>query len=550
MAEFLISPINPIRFVNSAQISTNFDKVLGVNMFNRLHEKRPYLQKWQTGDATTIQILSDFPDIVCRVINIDTGAVEAGPLAVEIETEVLQQTFKVYELGFDFSVYTEGCYYAVIEYTNELEEVVTLESEPFEVKEEHEGTLLIKYRNTENNFSVIFDTGVTFNIRVEGDVENFKPQSDDVVYNDQKRNATLLSSTPYRVFTLFIGSAAGVPNWMGDKINRATSCEMIDINGEYYQKTEGSTWDVQRVDEYAFLGMSVEIMPVENKYLNRYKTGNGPGEVTIVDKIDNLRDIGGDTTISDLFKNETLLEKICIVRTGAPFNLFLGTTPGGKEIGEFQVVELVQTLNINYLFTGPTPVYVWGVSAVSLFSIIYKQLDEKPIPTGLGGGTPNAFGSVGIRATLIYSPVSAEALDIDFNLTTGLGNAGTDWEGWAIADGRNSTDDYGDVFPMGYKNGVREIGSTGGANSATISNANLPEHDHKTAIDGTANTANLQAGNSIAKNRTSGGNSNANLGGIVGTPDIGLTSKAGSATPTPISTLNKFKTVLWVTKIS
>jgi hypothetical protein len=191
-------------------------------------------------------------------------------------------------------------------------------------------------------------------------IENFKPESDDVIYNDQKRNATLLDSIPYRSFTLFIGNAAGVANWMADKVNRALACDSMRIDGDFYEKTEGASWDVKREEEYAFLGMTIEIMPVENRFLKRLKTvgAGGPGEVTIVDKIENFTDIEGDLAIAGKFRENTLLEKIAIVRTGLPFNLRVGITPGGNEIGEFLIGELVTTVTINYLFTAPHTLYL------------------------------------------------------------------------------------------------------------------------------------------------------------------------------------------------
>src|SRR5690606_24511924 len=163
------------------------------------------------------------------------------------------------------------------------------------------------------------------------------------------RNATLLSSIPYRSYTLFIGHADGIANWMADKINRAMACDMVIIDGDYYEKTEGASWEINRADAYAFLGMTLEIMPIENRFLQRIKTGKEPGEVTIVQKTSNYNDISGDMAVIGKFREYSLLEKICIIRTGAAFVLSVGTTDGGSEIGEFEVTDLITTININWL---------------------------------------------------------------------------------------------------------------------------------------------------------------------------------------------------------
>jgi hypothetical protein len=87
---------------------------------------------------------------------------------------------------------------------------------------------------------------------------------------------------------------------------------------------------------------------------------------------------------------------------------------------------------------------------------------------------------------VIYDELDAGDLDRDFNLTTGLGNPDTAWFGWAIADGRNSTKNRGDVFPLGYKQGTNQIGATGGTKEETLTISTdtgarppLPEYGRK-----------------------------------------------------------------------
>lgn len=546
---FEIALANPIKFVENTggRLDTHFS----VDLINSFQDKKCYFQKWQRDDQTRLQILSDHSDISFTIHDLYTDAVVLTIIPIDMEVNVIGQSFRVYEVPIDFSQLIEGEYYAVISYTNDLEQDISIYSEPMMVRDEHDSTLLIQYRNSDNNFSIVFDTDIVFTIRVEGVIDQFTPQSDDVVYNDQKRNATLLSSIPYRSYTLFIGHAEGIANWMADKINRAMACDMVMIDGDYYEKTEGASWEVNRADAYAFLGMTLEIMPVENRFLNRLKTGKEPGEVTIVQKISNYNDISGDMAVVGKFRENTLLEKICIIRTGPAFNFLVGTTEGGSEIGEFQITDLVTTLNINWLFTAERTLYLSGVTEVSFLSLIYKQLDEPPIPTGIGG-TPNPYASLGKGAMVIYHEINEGDLDRDFSVSTGLGNPDTQWEGWAISDGRNSTIDMGGVFPLGYKAGTNQPGDTGGVSEIKITTANLPAHVHHTVVDGSAPTPNLQAHNSIAKNRTSGGNSNANLGGILSEPTLGKTSNAGVPPEDqhPINIMNPYRVVIWVTKIA
>lgn len=548
---FEIALANPIRFIFPTGKGSRFDTTAAVDLINSFQSKKCYFQKWTTSDSTRLQLLSDFPNITCKVYELYTNAEVLDIAPIDMDTQVLEQTFSVYEIPLDFSLLDEGEYYMEITYEDNESAVHTYISEPLMVREDYdEPTVLLQYRNSDNNFSVIFDTDIVFDLRVEGLVTDFNPESDDVVYNDQKRNATLLDSIPYRTFTLYVGNAEGVASWMADKVNRAFACNIISVDGDYYEKTEGASWEISRAEEYAFIGMQLNIMPVENRFLETYKTGNDPGEVTIVQKYKNYSDVSGDITMPGTFKDMSLLEKICIVRTGLPFTLNVGITDGGDEIGSFLIDELVTTVLMNYRFTDAQTLYLTGITEASAVNVIWKQLDESPIPTGIGGGGSGSTPTIGKGFMTIFHPQDQADFDTNFNVTTGLGNVGTSWEGWALADGRNGTQDMGDYYPKGWKSGGADMGTTGGANEATLTDANMPEHDHHVVADGSTSTPNIQADNYLARTRSSGGNSDANLGGVATEPTLGLSSKAGQQTPDPISTEPVHKIVLWVEKIA
>jgi hypothetical protein len=445
-----------------------------VDLINKFQEHRCYFQKWNVGDSTRLQILSDW-EFTFKIYNLDN--VEVAEIVPTVFANSIQgQTFTVYEVAINFAV--AGDYYAVIEYDGN-----TLISEPFEVGDFSDSTLLFTYRNSENNFSVIFDNGFEFRFRVEGVVADFEPKSEDVIYNDQLKNSRILNAVPWRSFTMFVGNEIGIPDWVADKANRIMACDVVRLDSEtfdgYISKVEGADWEVTRSAEQPFLGVKVEIMPVENSLLERLKRADGDGSsnYTIVQKVNNYFNVSSDFGIGGTFGKYRLLEKICIEKTfGDPaFEFKVGTTDGGHEIGIFNIFDPDSTVLLNKLFLADQTVYLSGfVTQIPFLSVIYKNLIESPV----GAGTPPA-GTVQLGAIWIYSPVAGRALTDDFSVVTGLGLEGTGWYGWAICNGLNNTPNLGNSFVLGFQNGVNTDGQTGGESQVTLTVAQIPNHSHK-----------------------------------------------------------------------
>lgn len=461
---FEIALVNPLRFVKAV---VDADKYI-LSPFD-LDTSVKYLQKFTRKDSTKIQVLSDF-EFTFKIYKSSDNSLVSTLIPVENDSGIIGQTFKIYEVSIDFSLLAVGIYYCEIVYTNEADEEITYTSECIDVQNEHENTIVFEYTNSENNFSVVFETEIEFSLRVEGNITNFTPEFDDIIYNDQKRNATKLDSIPYRSFELFIGNAAGIPEWMADKVNRLMSCDQIKIEGVYYEKTEGAKWEIQKPDLYNKPILSINIMPVENFFLQKLQLddigGNNDNEFTPVQKIKNYFETIDDISMIGFFKKYTLLEKICIINTGDPFTLNVGTTNGGSEIGAFEIADMLTTQTINWLFGDVTNVYLTGLDENTKdISVIYKQLDTAPI-----SGSPNPYKKLGVGATMVYKEVSAGMFEVDFNLGTGFGNVDTDWDGWALCDGRNGTDDMGGVGVKGFIEGHAEYGNVGGVYGKDVNN--------------------------------------------------------------------------------
>lgn len=525
---FNLAPLNPFRFADPRL--NDLDREPGYKQFNDYQDRKSFCQKWQVADETVLQVLSDYA-FTAKVIDAETGAEVEELTPVQKETTIIGQTFAVYEVPVVFADLL-GVYFIRVQYNDGTNDYI-LDSEPFEVAESWPRTFLAKYRNSENNFSVVFDTGVEFAIRIDGTLSDFTPEANDLIYIDQNQNATLIDSLPFRSFVLYVGDASGVPFWVLDKVNRVLSCNIVQILdvpfSGYFTKKDGASWNVERESEYAYVGATLEVVPTVNNFTERFITEGGGligGGRQMIQRVHNITNLSGAVAISGKFTDKTLIEKICIVRSGAIFNLAVGVTPGGSEIAEFQIADVVTTVLVNHLLTAETTLHLSGISTASFISIIYKQLDDTSSNSG-----PVAPGNVGKGATLIYHFNSPEELDAAFDIVSGLGRTGSTWETWAIADGRNGTDDMGGIFPLGYKFGEYELGAAGGNAEITLTVEQLPPHDHdyRTAV-----------GEAYKRGNTGSRFFDNNL--------PAKTDKTGSGDP--VNILPPYKVKLWVTKIA
>lgn len=139
-----------------------------------------------------------------------------------------------------------------------------------------------------------------------------------------------------------------------------------------------------------------------------------------------------------------------------------------------------------------------------------------------------------------------------FDIATGLGTA--EWAGWAIADGRNGTDDESSFFHVGYDRGKASTpadvttqaynyglpGNTGGKDWFSISLAEMPVHNH---VNG--------AYNQLLKTSGSGGGTVASTDNTPAEPQITSSAAIQSAgSGNSHENRPRYKVALFVEKIA
>lgn len=470
-----IAPLNPLRFVE-------------VQAANPLYMSEPidecYLQKWSTLDTTTIQVLSDY-FFEFKIYSVSTGLPVLTIEPVDIQTSIIGRTFTCYEVTVPFTELVPGNYYAEIFYTDDDGQEQFLQTQAFNVATEQADTLWVQYTHSRNKFSIIFDTGIVFNLRISGRIADWTPEFNDTVFVDEIENTTKIDGEPFESYTLYSPSrdTDGCPRYLGDILNRALQCNQFSIDGEYYSNQEGQKWEVQRGDNYDLVGLTIKITPVTNTFTDEFVTGELPPEgFTPVQKILKYINNGANLSIANIFRKYSLLEKICIYNYGSGFELNVGITIGGTEIVEaYPIAAAGETVvTTPWLFASIKTLYLSGLAGTNTdIFITYKQLDADPIQIG----TQNPYAGLGKGAIAIYEEINDGDLEIDFDVATGLGRPDTEWFGWAWCDGRNGTVDRTGTVPIGWSDELvaadigavtASMGDIVGANTKAITVSNLP----------------------------------------------------------------------------
>lgn len=511
-----ISGASPIRFRRGNQ-----DDIEDYDFF--IEKNLCFMQKYNIEDLTKLQIISDDEEPFLTVHVASTNRILQTIYFSEIPTLIADDEFKIFELEIQFAQIGTGEFYFKLSDGSR--------SGVISVMENHKDTILIKYRNSKNGLGVVFDTGILFQMRIDAFIRNFSPKSDDEIYNDQLRNSTKLYSLPYNVFTFFAGNSKGLPDYILDTINIIFSCDMIKLNDRWFEKVEGSEWEVKRIEGYDFSGMSIDIMPAVNRIAEQIKIDEendlNPEEYMIIQRYsNNYADITGSISLNDVMKKNTVLNYIQILRKGLPYTVNIGLTAGGSEIGSFLIDDIINVITLNYAFTDPQNLYISGLTGANDVSIVWDQVDRffNPAATGVDP-TPQPAQSLGIGAIIEWDG-SPSQLDNQFNLVTGLGRDSGDWVGWAICNGNNGTRDHGGIFTIGYKRndpsfGV--LGVTGGEAKVALKS----NEQGTIKISGISERSEGSRRNNILRSLTF------TADGVAGSKTIDSNSVSGSNVPIP-----------------
>lgn len=255
----------PVKFYkNTATPGGHLDDDWAQNRILSFEQARRYSQRWQVGDTTTLQITSTITPDSLKVYSCD-GVVLFTIAWIE---KLTWAGFKVYELTLNLDAANNKTVY-LYQKVALMDTVFEAISEPIQVKTLWPNTNVFEYYNSYNTYDVFFTTGAKFRFRIEAAIMDYEPGGDTADFIDETHNGELLSATPFDSFKLYIGDAAGVPDWALKILNFIVHCDNWKFqikNGDKKQYVKQGKWDINRVKGWSLYGASIDVIPAENIY--------------------------------------------------------------------------------------------------------------------------------------------------------------------------------------------------------------------------------------------------------------------------------------------
>jgi len=231
--------------------------------------KAGYKQKIQTNDLLSVQVKSTFPDPTYRLYDIKGFPAGSATTGTFIANDV--DGAGIYHFDIPFVSVATG-YYSIYWESTLSGTTFAFLTEPIHVAVEHKNTSLIKYRNSINDFGVMFigkdqddnDYKPYFTFRGEFQVMDYDPKRDRTSYRDQILNETTLYALPYRKAKLYCGDAKGVPEWFMDLMGRIICCDEWYVNDLQFETPDGTEFEINRVKGYPLVGGAIDVVPAKN----------------------------------------------------------------------------------------------------------------------------------------------------------------------------------------------------------------------------------------------------------------------------------------------
>lgn len=190
-----------------------------------------YYQKWQTNENITLQI-------VVRDATIDLGVYNCKGILVYQLTPTLKvdpyipYPYLLYEVPINFSLFPVGLY--TVQMSVGIGDTIKYYlSEPFLTDVDWKDTILIEAKNTINYNGMVFTTGYTTKVRIEGGLSKYLPNFKRDAYTDEPLDVTTTGGRHYDEYNLLLGGdGVGLPDWMLRKVSAILGeLDTISVDG-------------------------------------------------------------------------------------------------------------------------------------------------------------------------------------------------------------------------------------------------------------------------------------------------------------------------------
>lgn len=171
------------------------------------------------------------------------GTLLGGTVTVDYASE----EFDVYQVAINMADLSNGNYYAVLTGTDDQLGTYTAELEPFTVATSWPDTLKIDYQNNDDAFKVVYSTGITHRIRVEGELIWPLPGGSRTVDRDSTNRLRKIAENVTRQPQVFVYD---LPPYLLEKIALAFGHDYFTVEDVEYQTEEDFKPDYFRNDAY------------------------------------------------------------------------------------------------------------------------------------------------------------------------------------------------------------------------------------------------------------------------------------------------------------
>jgi len=282
-AIFQISTSNQLRFVNRTSYY-NTPETFDTRLFNHLtfqdRDYVPYSQKIQNDDDCWFDFKTSYTDFNLYLVNkSDSSKTTLAYSVAGNETTLTDGTILIYyRCNVDVTA-LDGCYYIECECVTPTLPYQIIWSEEFNVKEEHENTLIIKWGGNSsindgmNWASVPYEIDRYQQMRIEARIIDPDYDSEKDTYNDSNMEQTTQNDDQIGLHTIDIKL---IPFYLHQKIKVALGHDEFYANNVLYNTDED--WKLDKFKEQLMRTGNIQLRVVDYENYNNYTelTGDLP----------------------------------------------------------------------------------------------------------------------------------------------------------------------------------------------------------------------------------------------------------------------------------
>jgi hypothetical protein len=236
------------------------DTIYDWQKYNRFGGVKPsqfYVLK-QLDDVVTIQF--NVPTIGIASFNLKMLACDGTLYTISASTYMTQATIagntydgvalKTIQYKFkpsDISGVDDGIYYFLITIDDGV--VKQYISEPTDIRETHEKTILINYNNSINDYDVVYSLNPSFSVRLDATLSEPSNEFNPTTFRNQKGDLRQVRARNWRKYMLTIGAEEGTNGIIVDKITNILKSDTIFIDGKKMLLSEGAEIEVTPFSE-------------------------------------------------------------------------------------------------------------------------------------------------------------------------------------------------------------------------------------------------------------------------------------------------------------